>query len=66
MSKIAITELHLAGSAFFSESETFLNELTDEAILTHLSGGLGFPCPSHLKDVYCLSTGSFPTTMPIF
>lgn len=45
MSKISITELHLAGLAFFSESENFLKDLMDEAILTQLNGGIGFSIP---------------------
>lgn len=40
MSKIAINELRPAGTMFFSEPETFLNNLTDENTLTKLSGGL--------------------------
>ena len=40
MSKIVIAELYPAGSAFFSESETFLNDITDENTLTKLSGGV--------------------------
>ena len=40
MAKIAVTELCPAGSAFFSESETFLNELTDETILAKVNGGI--------------------------
>jgi hypothetical protein len=38
-SKIAINELRPAGTMFFSEPETFLNDLIDEAILTQLNGG---------------------------
>ena len=66
MSKIVITELHLAGSAFFSESESFLNDLNDETILTQLSGGMvcSPPSVSIQKGDYFLSTGSCPTTMP--
>ena len=40
MAKIAVTELCPTGSAFFSEAETFLNDITDENILTKLSGGV--------------------------
>lgn len=40
MPKIEINELRLAGAAFFSESENFLNELTDETVLTQVNGGL--------------------------
>ena len=50
MSKIAITELYPVGSAFFSEPENFLNDFTNEAILTQINGGSIVPI-SILSDI---------------
>ena len=40
MATISISQLCPAGTHFFSDSENFLNDLTDENTLTKLSGGL--------------------------
>ena len=54
MSQIVITELQPAGSAFFSESENFLNDLTDE-VLTNAKGGLS---PASVGLSYVISAFS--------
>ncbi|MEM8809413.1 MAG: hypothetical protein AAGF01_25605 [Cyanobacteria bacterium P01_G01_bin.38] len=41
MSKIAISELRPAGTLFFSESETFLDNLTDDALINVVGGSAG-------------------------
>ena len=43
MSKIKISELHSAGSELFHDSESFLNELTDEQEIDSVLGGFQIP-----------------------
>ncbi|NEO71589.1 hypothetical protein [Moorena sp. SIO3H5] len=43
MSKIKISELHAAGSELFHDSESFLNELTDEQEIDSVLGGFHIP-----------------------
>ena len=38
MATIKISDLHSAGSELFMDSESYLNELTDEELNTHGSG----------------------------
>jgi hypothetical protein len=59
MPKIAITELHSAGSAFFSESETFLDDLKDEDVLTQLSGGF-------VNTDSIFTDPDYPTILPTY
>lgn len=59
MSKIAITELYPAGSAFFSESETFLDDLKDEDLLTQLSGGF-------VNTESAFTDPDYPTILPTY
>ena len=40
MATITISQLRPAGTQFFSDPENFLNDLTDEATLIQISGGL--------------------------
>jgi hypothetical protein len=39
MATIKISELRPAGSEFFQDSESFLNELNDQEVLTTVGGG---------------------------
>ena len=41
MANITLTELHIAGSELFQDSESFLNELTEKE-MSGLEGGLFF------------------------
>ncbi len=64
MSKIKISELHAAGSELFHDSESFLNELTDEQEIDSVLGG--FRIHPFSKRPITLLIKTFPTkTFPI-
>lgn len=63
MSKIKISELHAAGSELFHDSESFLNEITDEQEIDSVLGGfhIQFSKRSITFPIKTFPTKIFPT-----
>lgn len=59
MATIAISDLHFSGSEFFSDSESYLDEITNQE-LNSIQGGVA------LKFVAIKTIVPFPITCPPF
>ncbi|EKU96759.1 hypothetical protein Lepto7375DRAFT_0670 [Leptolyngbya sp. PCC 7375] len=67
MSKIIIDELHPAGTKFFSESESYLNELQDNTLTSVHGGGKVSDAIEEIIDIMIPTPGqSFIYVIGVF